>query len=141
MMGGLDFNGVKADQMMEKSVIAARLDTTWHDMARTMTERGFGDVPIVDDDNKLLGIVTEFDLVKALIGSKDVKEVIAKDIMTKDPICVTEKTDVSEVIDLIEAKHLIRLPVVNDGKLVGIVARRDVLLAYLNATGKPPTGL
>lgn len=141
MMGGLDFKDLKAAQIMEMDVVAAHLNTTWHDMARTMTERGFGDVPIIDDDKKLVGIVTEFDLVKMLMQSKDIKEITAKDIMTSDPVVVTGESSMSEIIDLIETKHLIRLPVVKDGKLVGIVARRDVILAFLNATEKPPTGL
>ncbi len=141
MMGGIDFKGLTASRIMETRVVAAHLETTWREMARVMTERGFGNLPIVDADNILLGIVTEYDLLKVLMKSDKVKGVSAKDIMTKDPICVNEETHVSEIIDIIETKHLIRLLVVKDGKLVGIVARRDVLLAYINATKKPPTGL
>ncbi len=141
MMGGIDFEGLITSQMMESDVFSAHVNETWHDMAHTMTKQGFGDVPIVDDDNKLMGIVTEYDLLKALMECKDAKDVekfTAKDVMTKDPVCVTEEMHVSELIEIMETKHLIRLPVTKDGKLVGIVARRDVLLAYLNATAEPP---
>lgn len=138
MMGGLDFNGLITAQIMEKEVVSARLNTPWRDMAHTMTELGFGSVPIVDDNNNLKGVVTEYDLLKVLMESKDVAKITAKDIMTKNPICATEDTHASALIDILETKHLIRLPVIKNGKLVGVVARRDVLLAYLNATVKPP---
>lgn len=138
MMGGLDFKGLITAQMMETSVTSAHVNMTWLDMAKTMTEAGFGDVPIVDDNNKIMGIVTEYDLLKALMESRDIDKLTAKDIMTKNPICVTEETHASELVEILEKKHLIRLPVTKNGKLVGIVARRDVLLAYLNATAKPP---
>lgn len=141
MMGGLKFEDLVTAQMMEGSVVSAHVNGTWHDMADAMTKGGFGDIPIVDDDNKLVGIVTEYDLLKGLMECRDAKDVEkfnANDIMTKEPVCVTEEMHVSELITIMETKHLIRLPVVKDGKLVGIVARRDVLLAYLNATAEPP---
>lgn len=141
IMGGSDFKELTASQVMEKRVIAAHLETAWLDMARVMTERDFGALPVVDDDNMLLGIVSEYDLLKVLMQSDDIAGVTAKDIMTKDPICVNEETLVSVIIDIVETKHLIRLPVVKDGNLVGVVARRDILLAYINATKKAPTGL
>ena len=141
MMGGLDFKGLVVAQMMETNVATTNLDSTWHDITRTITEQGFGDVPIVDANNKILGIVTEYDLLKALMESRDIKNTTAKDIMTKNVVCVTEETHVSEIINILETKHFIRLPVVKNGKLVGIVARRDVLLAYINATEKPPGSL
>ena len=139
IMGGIDFKGLTAARMMETDLVTAHLDTTWHDMTRTMIEQGFGDVPIVDTNNKLLGIVTEYDLLKALMECRNIKETTAKDIMTKNPVCVTEETHVSEIIETLENKHFIRLPVVTDGKLVGIVARSGILLAYPNASEKPPS--
>lgn len=141
MMGGLKFEDLVTAQMMEGSVVSAHVTATWHDMTEAMAKGGFGDIPITDDDNNLLGIVTEYDLLKALMECKeatDVEKFNANDIMTKEPLCATEEMHVSEVIDIMETKHLIRLPVVKDGKLVGIIARRDVLLAYLNATAQPP---
>ncbi len=138
MIGGIDFKDINASRMMETNVVTVPPNTTWHDMARTMTERGFGDVPIVDANKKLVGIVTEYDLLKALRERKDINNTTAKDIMTKDVVCVTEETHALEIINILETKHLIRLPVVKNGKLVGIVARRDILLAYLKAAEKPP---
>jgi acetoin utilization protein AcuB len=54
--------------------------------------------------------------------------------MTPNPITVMPETPAMDIVQLLEAKHLIRMPVVNEeGQLVGVVARRDVLQGYLNA--------
>ena len=99
-----------------------------------MTEGGFGSVPIVDQDRHLLGIVSEFDLLRALNEEKHLASVKAGDLMTPNPITVSPETPTMDIIQSLEAKHLIRMPVVNEeGKLLGVVARRDVLQGYLNA--------
>jgi CBS domain-containing protein len=99
-----------------------------------MTEGGFGSVPIVDQNRHLLGIVSEFDLLRALKEEKHLASVKAGDLMTPNPVTVSPETLTMDIIQLLEAKHLIRMPVVNaEGQLVGVVARRDVLQGYLNA--------
>lgn len=59
--------------------------------------------------------------------------------MTVSPICVTEETLSEEIIQLLQEKHLIRVPVVDkNGTLVGVVARRDILQGYLKSKESPP---
>jgi CBS domain-containing protein len=66
---------------------------------------------------------------------KELSKITAGEIMTKGAITVTQDTKVMEIIHLLQGKHLIRVPVVDgEGKLVGIVARRDILVGYLRAT-------
>ncbi len=59
--------------------------------------------------------------------------------MTKETVTVTEETPMADVINLVD-KHLIRVSVVSGKKLVGILARRDILLCYLKATSTRPEG-
>ena len=97
---------------------------------------GFGSIPIVDGSSKLVGIVSEFDLLKALRKGKNLDEVLAGEIMTPNPVSVTQDTNVLTLIDVLQNNHLIRVPVVDAiGKLIGIVARRDLLRGYLHVTG------
>ena len=97
---------------------------------------GFGSVPIVDDNNKLLGIVSEFDLLASLRRGKVLEDVTAGDILTANPISVTKDTDVMTLVDVLQNNHLIRVPVLdNVGKLIGIVSRRDLLRGYLQSSG------
>lgn len=141
MVGGMDFSKLKVSQVMEQDVEAFESDAGWIEMATVMTRRGFGSVPIVDKDDRLVGIVSEYDLLEVLMNNRDPKTVSAADMMTENPVTVTEETSLAEVIEVLERRHLIHLPVVRDGKLVGLVARRDVLNAYVAATSEPPKWL
>ena len=123
---------------MEADVVACRPENTWKQIADLMSHGGFGDVPVIDKDKTLLGIVTEFDLLKILMEGKDSNNVTALDVMTKDVVTVSEETDSVEIINILETKHLIRVPVLRNDKLVGIVARRDVLFAFIQASRKTP---
>jgi CBS domain-containing protein len=100
-----------------------------------MSECGFGSVPILATDGKLVGIVSEFDLLKVIEDGKELGKVTAGEIMIKDPITVVRDTPAMEIIHLLQERHLIRTPVVDaDGKLVGVVSRRDIIEGYLRAT-------
>jgi CBS domain-containing protein len=115
-------------------VYAYRPEDDGETLAQAMTEGGFGSVPIVDQDRYLLGIVSEFDLLRALNEEKHLGSVKAGDLMTPNPVTVSPETLTMDIIQSLEAEHLIRMPVVNEeGKLLGVVARRDVLQGYLNA--------
>lgn len=141
MVGGSDFSKLKVSQVMEQDVEAFEADSVWLEMASLMTRRGFGSVPIVDKDDQLVGIVSEYDLLEVLMTNRDPKSVTASEIMTEDPVTTTEDTPLSDVIELLERRHLIHLPVVRAGKLVGLIARRDVLKAFVAATSEPPKWL
>ncbi len=120
---------------METQVQSATKDTGAELLASYMMD-GFGSVPIVDDQNKLVGIVSEFDLLGALRRGKKLEEVTAGEILTANPISVTKDTDVMTLVDVLQNNHLIRVPVLdNRGSLIGIVARRDLLRGYLQASG------
>ncbi|MBI3599297.1 MAG: CBS domain-containing protein [Nitrospinae bacterium] len=95
-------------------------------------------LPVVDNEKRVVGIITEFDIIRAVKQGKDLKNVTAEDIMTKNPITVNEDTPVSDIINILETKHIIRVPVVDkDGKLVGIVSRRDILKGVTEIEGAP----
>lgn len=84
---------------------------------------------------KVLGIVSEFDLLKAISEGKDLSKVTAGELMMKGGTSVTQETPAMEIIQLLQSKHLIRVAVVDtEGKLVGIVSRRDLLQGYVRTT-------
>ncbi len=125
------FGHLTVATLMESDVQSAEKDSKAELLASYMME-GFGSVPIVDAQAKLLGIVSEFDLLTALRKGKKLNDVSAGDLMTANPVSVTKDTDVVTLIDVLQNNHLIRVPVVDAvGKLIGIVARRDLLRGYL----------
>lgn len=129
------FGHLTVGMIMEMQVQSATKDTRAELLASYMMD-GFGSVPIVDDQNKLVGIVSEFDLLAALRKGKKLEDVSAGDILTANPVSVTKDTDVMTLVDVLQNNHLIRVPVLdNKGSLIGIVARRDLLRGYLQASG------
>lgn len=129
------FGQLTVGSVMEKEVQSGMKDSEAKLLASYMME-GFGSVPIIDETSKLVGIVSEFDLLKALRKGKNLEDVMAGDIMTANPVSVTQDTNVLTLIDVLQNNHLIRVPVVDSkGKLIGIVARRDLLRGYLQTSG------
>ena len=134
MVGARDFKTLEAEQFMQDVVTSFRVEDTVDRLAGAMSEGGFGSVPILAKDGKLLGIVSEYDLLKAIEEGKEMTKVTAGEIMVKDPITVDRNTLAMEIIHLLQERHFIRTPVVDaDGKLVGVVSRRDLIQGYLRA--------
>ena len=130
-----DFKTLKAEQFMQDNVYFYHTENSAESIAQVMCEHGFGSVPVLDKNHRLIGIVSEFDLLKALMEDKALSQVTAGEIMTPNPITVAPDTPAMDIINLLEGRHLIRLPVVDqEGKLLGVVARRDILQGYLSAT-------
>ena len=128
-----EFGLMMVRQVMQKQVQAAHLKTKGDVIASLMIE-GFGAVPVVDAEDRLLGIVSEHDLLGALDDGKKLGAVTASDIMTCNPYSIHPEAMIPTLIHVLRASDLIRVPVVDaKDKLVGIIARRDVLRAYLAA--------
>jgi CBS domain-containing protein len=128
-----EFGLMMVKQVMQKQVQSAHLKTKGDVIASLMIE-GFGAVPIVDAKDKLLGIVSEHDLLGALDDGHKLGTVAASEIMTFNPYSIHPETMLTTLVHVFRASDLIRVPVVDaKDKLVGIIARRDVLRAYLAA--------
>lgn len=120
-------------QIMEDAVVNVSPTSSAMAVAELLSEHNFGSLPVVGTDGTLLGLVTEFDLLKAVEQDKDLRKVPVSEIMTRDVVTVTEEMSVMSLIHLLQERHLIRVPVVKDHKLVGVVARRDVVFGYVKA--------
>ncbi len=128
-----EFDRLTAADIMERAVQFGHRITKADVLASLMIE-GFGSVPILNEDRRLAGIVTEFDLLDALDSGRRLSDLLAQDIMTKDAVSVSQDTDIRTVIYVLQTNHLVRVPVVDhERKLIGILARRDVLKGYLHS--------
>jgi len=126
-----------AAQLMQDAVITCSPRTSALRIALLMTDRHIGSLPVVDEHKTLLGIISEADLLTQILNDKDLRNLTAADLMTKDVLKVTENQAFIDLATLFEDRRLIRVPVVREGKLVGIVARRDLVFGYLNASIHP----
>ena len=133
---GCDPKTLVVRQIMEDAVVTVAPTSTAMVVAELLSEHNFGSVPVVEQDGTLGGLVTEFDLLKAVEQEKDLRDVPVSQIMTRDVVTTTEDMPLMQLIHLLQERHLIRVPVVKDQKLIGMVARRDVVFGYVKARAK-----
>ena len=140
MLGGRDFATLVASQIMETDISRVGKNTTWREIAKVMTDSEIKSVPVIDDTSGLLGLITEYDMLKPIVDGKNVDEVKASDIYSKDAVTVTGDTAAMKVLETFADKRVFKILVVDGGELKGVIVKHDVILAYLNATGKAPEG-
>jgi CBS domain-containing protein len=128
-----DPKSLTAGQLMEDATLTCGPRTDGLALARLMTERKIGSLPVVDEERTLIGLVTEYDLLQAMSEGRDLRKIAAADIMTRSVLTVTEQRTLGELAALFQDRYLTRVPVVRGGKLVGIVARQDLLFGYAKA--------
>lgn len=134
MVGQTDFNTLTAAQFMQQDVVYFTKSVKAQSIAAALTTGNFGSVPIVDNDLRPVGIVSEYDLLKAMRMGKNLGEISAGDIMSKPAVTVAVEASAADVMKVLEDKHLIRVPVVDhEGKLAGMLARRDLMKGYLQS--------
>ena len=121
-------------QLMQDAVTTCTPRTDGSTLASLMTRRNFGSLPVIESDGTLVGIVTEYDLLQAMIEGRDLRKILATEIMSAHPVSVTEDQTLAQVADLFQDRYITRVPVVRNKKLVGILARRDLLFGYLKAS-------
>jgi CBS domain-containing protein len=121
---------MKVSEIMETRVVAAKSNATCTSLAQKMLSGFISGLPVTDDEGRVIGVVTEFDILKVLRNGANLSKT-AKDIMSDKPICLEANQSVEEAIDLMTRHHIMRIPVVSNGKLVGIVSRTDVLRAFV----------
>jgi CBS domain-containing protein len=133
MNKGGDVAALTAGVLMRTPVLTCSPQARAVDVARRLSERNVGSIPIVEEDGRLVGLVSESDLIDALVEGRDLRGLSAQDVMTRNVVTVAEAMPVSDLMNLFQDRFLIRVPVVRDGYLVGVVARRDVILGYVTA--------
>jgi CBS domain-containing protein len=121
-------------QLMQDAPFSCTPRTDALTIGRLMTKQNFGGLPVLGEDGTLVGLVTEYDLLQAMIEGRDLRKVLASEIMTSSPLTARESMTLEEVATLFQDRYVTRLPVVRDKKLVGIVARRDLLHGYMKAS-------
>jgi CBS domain-containing protein len=125
---------LKAFDLMSQQVVVARENTNAEQISARLLAGEFNGVPVVDDNGTVIGIVTALDILRAIQGGKKLNAMLARDIMTSNPSTVKRDAPLEEIISIMVEKEIVLVPVVeeNNNKLIGVVARLDILREKLN---------
>lgn len=118
---------------MSNDVLTAREDMTIEEVLKLLINSRITGMPVVDKDGKMVGVVSEYDILEQLSTATDFKpDAFRKKIQfSKSADSITASTPLSEIIDrFVKAKYR-RLPVIDEsGKLIGIITRRDLMRVF-----------
>jgi CBS domain-containing protein len=153
---------MRAMDVMTNKVITVDENASVQEVAKLLVEHGISAVPVVDKDNRVIGMVSEGDLLHRAetgtdrrrswwleqmtatnqLAAEYVKSHSAKvkDVMTRNVLSVTEATRVADIAVLLETHRIKRVPVLRDGKLVGIVSRANLVRALAMTVSEPASG-
>jgi len=115
-------------EMMTPSPTVARPDDAVHQVARMMRDEDVGSIPIVEAD-RLVGIITDRDIaVKVVAAGLDPRQTLVGDVMSPDPVTGSPQMSEHQALALMGREQIRRLPIVEGGRLVGIVSLGDFAL-------------
>ncbi|HKT52597.1 MAG TPA: CBS domain-containing protein [Candidatus Angelobacter sp.] len=113
--------------MTSEGLATAALDTTLAEIAERMRDENVGAIPIVDDDDKLCGIITDRDIVvRAVAEGEDPSECTAEEILSGQLHTIDPEAELEEVADLMARHQIRRLPVVEDEMVIGMISLGDL---------------
>jgi CBS-domain-containing membrane protein len=153
---------MQAVDVMTRDVITVGEGASVTEVAKLLAEHGISAVPVVDRDRRVIGMVSEGDLLhRAETGTERRRawwlDMVAatnqlareyvkthsqtvRDVMTRDVISVTETTPLADIAVLLETRAIKRVPVLRDGRLVGIVSRANLVRALAMTVTEEPAG-
>ena len=148
---------MRASDIMVRDVVTARPDTKVADALKLMGDHDVSALPVVDDQGRLIGIISESDLIhraeigtekhrpwwlEAVSGAAACAEDFAKshgktvdEVMTADVVSAGEDAPLSDIAALMERKRIKRVPILRNGKLVGVVSRSNLVQAVASVIG------
>ncbi len=149
---------MRARDVMTRGVVTIRPNASILEAARLMLEHGISGLPVLDEASTLVGIVTERDLLRrdgpeaerpewleifagpdqlARHCAESSRRTVAQ-VMTPNPVTITENASLEKAVRLMEQHKIKRLPVMDDSRLVGIIARPDLVRAFARGMIRPP---
>ena len=119
----------KAKTVMTTNVISVNRQTQIYEAIKILVENNITGLPVVHDDMTLAGVLSEKDVLNLLYNTED-KPGSVEDFMTKDPVCFNVDDSLIDIAECFIKNNFRRVPIVAEGKLAGIVSRKDII-AYI----------
>ena len=116
----------KVSEIMTQGVVSVKPDMRLTEAIKVMLEHNVSAVPVVDAQQDLIGIVTEYDIMNFAFSGHAAETTVAE-VMIRDVVTFTPDTDVETLVNFCAKRRMHRMPIVEGKKVVGMVSRRDVL--------------
>lgn len=122
---------LKAKDIMSKDVITTGPEITLDKVIKKLVKNKISGMPVIDENGKIIGVVSEKDILNfAFCGY--LRSTKVKEAMSKNVIYFESETSIEIIVLSISKNHFRRMPIIEDGKVVGIVSRRDIIKHVLN---------
>jgi len=122
--------------IMTIGVITVKSDTPIYEALYLLSKNKISGIPVVDDEEQVIGVLSEKDVLKILFDKKlDVKSTV-DDYMSRDIICFSEEDSAIDVCKFFIRSNIRRVPIIKGNKLVGIISRADIIPLILEAKNK-----
>ena len=119
---------MKVKDCMCKEVVFVKPDCDTEECAKLMCENHIGCIPVCDDSKKVVGLVTDRDILLRTVGcGKEIKNTPVSDIMTCTVDCCSPETDVCDAEKVMSQNQIRRLPVIQNGQVVGMLTLGDLV--------------
>jgi CBS domain-containing protein len=119
---------------MTTDVAFVKKDTPVYDVVAMLVDKDITGIPVVDDDMSLTGVITEKDVLRLLCDDPE-ESGNAEDYMSTQVVSFDQNDDLIAVCECLVNSHFRRVPIVSEGKLVGIISRRDIIKYILEPIG------
>mgnify|MGYP001447846683 CR=1 FL=1 len=122
---------------MEKEVIFVFEETSLKEVVELLCERRINGIPVVNSDHRVVGVVTVSDIIHRTemfdsdFDSESLGKVRASQLMTRNPIMLGPDADIDQPLAIFAAISIKQIPIVEDGQLVGILGRKDLIKGLL----------
>jgi len=153
---------ITAKQVMTTDVLFVSPETPTRTVAKLLLQRGISAAPVVDAGSRVVGMVSEADLIgreikgrasdrmwwlemlaegedlaKDFLDYLNMNDQVARDVMVSPVITISEDTRIEEIAETLQLHHIKRVPVLRDGRMVGIVSRADLIRALSGFSKRP----
>lgn len=112
--------------VMTRNVVTLPPEATAETAIETLVEQRISGAPVVDAEGRLLGVITEYHLLK-IASFPSLQDQTVAELMTKAVWVITEDAELADAAELLSKHRIRRLPVVDHGRVVGVVSRRDII--------------
>ena len=128
----MEITKLEAKDIMKKPVISTKKSASAKDIALQLVSGRFSGMPVIDEEERVIGVITEHDLLNKVLEGKDLGKLTVEDLMQKNPITVDVNAPLGDILDIMLENGILRIPVTDGLCLVGVISRSDILRIALS---------